>query len=146
MQKILTAGLVLSVLACGIAPTSAQSGVYTPSAGSSERKAIMNALRVPVQRDLHMPVIFVIHAPPHDLRVKQGWAFVVAEFRHSNGDPMGPAFFDRSHGMMDDSASALLHRIGSQWRVVTHNTGATDVVWEDWGRTYHTPPGLVPRG
>ncbi len=144
MQKIVTAGLLVSALACGMVPASAQSGVYTPGAGSVERKAIMNALRVPVQRDLRMPVIFVVSSPSHDLRVKQGWAFVVAEFRHSNGDPMGPAFFD--HGGMDNSASALLHRVGGQWRVVTHNTGATDVVWENWGRTYHAPPGLVPRG
>lgn len=144
MHKTLTFGLIVLALACGLAPAHAQGGVYTPAAGSPERKAIMNALRVPVQRDLHMPVIFVVSSPAHDLRVKQGWAFVVAQFRHSNGDPMGPAFFD--HDGMDDSASALLHRVGGQWRVVAHNTGATDVVWENWGRTYHAPSGLVPRG
>lgn len=144
MSKALTIGVAAAALVWA-APAFAQSGVYTPSAGSPERKAIMNALRIPVQRDLKMPVIFVIRSPQTDLRVKQGWAFVVADFRRPSGALLGQAFFARFHGMMAGNASALLHRVGGRWRVVAHNTGATDVVWQDWGRTYHAPPGLVPQ-
>ena len=137
-------GLVFFAIACGVAPALAQSGVTTPKPGSAERKAILDALRVPVQRDLKMPVIFVVHKPVHDLRVKQGWAFVVAEFRHSNGDPMGPAYFAETHGGSSSDACGLLHLVHGRWRIVDHMTGPSDVYWGEWQREHHTPPGLVP--
>ena len=150
MQKSLRSavllGSVLLAVACGVVPALAQSGVHTPKPGSAERKAIMDALRVPVQHDLKMPVIFVVRHPEPEgyLRVKQGWAFVDAEFRHPNGDPMGPSYYGDAEGGLSADACGLLHRVNGRWRVLVHNVGATDVEWTDWERKYHAPAGLVP--
>ena len=149
MHKLLLAAGFLSAVLCGsVAPAFAQSSLHTPKPGGQERKAIMNALRVPVQRDLKMPVIFVVapHEPDGYFRVKSGWAFVVAEFRHPNGDPMGPAYFAETHGMNSSNACGLLHFVHGRWLIVDHRTGPSDVYWADWQRKHHTPPGLMPGG
>lgn len=134
--------IALAWLAQGSLPATAQSGVYTPKPGSPKRKAIMDTLRVPVEHDLKMPVIFVVTDPKTFFRVKQGWAFVGPEFRHSNGDPMGPAYYAEAND--SDVVIALLHRVHGKWHVVTHDTGAVDVEWPEWSAKYHTPPGLLP--
>lgn len=126
----------------------AQSGITTPKAGSAERKAIMDALRVPVQKFLKQKVIFVVNR----LNLQRGWAFVIAVPEQPNGKPI-----DFSHtiyadavraGAFDGQAIGLLKKHGRQWRVVTYNIGATDVVYEDWDRKYGAPRaimGLPPR-
>ncbi len=133
---------VIGLLAAAL-PAAAQSGVYTPKPGSSERKAIMNTLRVPVEKDLGMRVIFVIAPLTGDFRVLHDWAFVIAEFRHENGDPMGNAYYNASND--SNLVIALLRRVHGRWRIVTHDTGAVDVEWPEWSRQYHAPAAVFPR-
>ena len=45
---------------------------YTPEKGSVERKAITDALRVPVEKKLKQSVVFNID----HLKVQNGWAFM----------------------------------------------------------------------
>jgi hypothetical protein len=125
----------------------AQSSVYTPKASSPERKAIINALRVSVEKDLKMPVIFVVKHPEIFFRVQQGWAFVGAEFRHPNGDAMGAGYFKADPDGSDTSnmVIALLHRVHGRWQVVDHDTGAIDAAWADYSQKYHTPVALFPK-
>ena len=126
----------------------AQSAATTPKAGSAERKAMMDALRVPVQKFLKQRVIFVVNR----LNVQRGWGFVIAVPEQPNGKPI-----DFSHtryaaavraGAFDGQAIGLLKKSGNRWRVVTYNIGATDVVYEDWDRKFGAPRaifGLPPR-
>ena len=131
------------LLAC--APAAAHSGVFTPAPGSNERKAILNALRLPVEKDLGMPVIFVVHHPEIFFRVEADWAFVGADFRHPDGSPMGESYYARSNDQNSDTVLALLHRSHGHWRVVNHDTGAVDAAWADWSRQYHAPSDLFPK-
>ena len=135
--------ILIVTLALQAPPAAAQSGVYTPKPGSPERKVLMNTLRVPVEKDLGMRVIFVITRPTESLRVLHDWAFINAEFRHENGDPMGEAYYDATDD--SDLVVALLHRVHGRWHVVTHDTGTVDVGWPGWSKQYHAPAALFPR-
>src|SRR5687767_6048265 len=77
---------------------------YTPKVGSPERKAIMNALRVPVQREAKQPVVFY----DVTLRVERGWAWVVCITRDKTGKklPLG-----------DLATCGLLQKSKGRWRV-----------------------------
>jgi hypothetical protein len=68
MLKRLVISSVLILLSAVL--ISAQT-VYTPEKGSPERKAILDALRVPVERDLKQKIVFVTD----DLKVQGRWAF-----------------------------------------------------------------------
>jgi len=117
---------------------------HTPKPGSPERKAIMDALRVPVEKDVEMKVIFVVDKPEMYFRVVGDWAFVGAEFRHPDGSPMGTEYRAK-HEMSSLRAEGLLHREHGRWIVVTHVTGPTDVEWQDWPKKYHAPTNVIPK-
>ena len=118
----------------------AQGKYHTPKVGSAERKGIMDALRVPVQKDLGFPVIFVVRETSM-FRVVDDWAFISAQFRHPDGSPMGKNYFGT--GMRSDTTQALLHKVNGKWKVVTHVTGATDVQWEGWAKKYGAPSSVI---
>lgn len=119
---------------------------HTPAPGSAERKGIMDALRVPVQKDVKQPVVFVARA----LRVQNNWAFLDGSLSQPNGKPL-----DYSHtkyqealeaGAFDDGICALLKRPtahGGPWKVVAYHIGATDVPYVDWDRQYHCPRAIL---
>ena len=119
-------------------------GLHTPAAGSSERKAILNALRVPVERQLKQSVVFKVQR----LTVDRGWAFALGQPIRPNGKPVDykktPYARALKDGFFDDSFSALLHSSGGSWRVATYNIGATDVEWVDWDTKYGAPPAIFP--
>src|SRR5215469_5738450 len=73
-------GILIILLTCA-AGAAAQNQPYTPEKGSAERKAIVDALRVPVERTLHQPVIFKIDS----LKVLNGWAFLLGAPRRPDG-------------------------------------------------------------
>lgn len=86
---------------------------HTPAPGSSERKAIMNAFRVPIQREAKQQVVFYQVL----LRVESGWAYVSAIAKDKTGTKL----------VVGDAASlGLLHREGGRW-VVKHWGIASDV-------------------
>jgi hypothetical protein len=120
-------------------------GLHTPSVGSSERKAIIDALRVPVEKRLKQPVVFKIQ----HLAVDKGWAFALGQPIQPNGKridykktPYAQALKD---GFFDDSFCALLHLKSGSWKVAIYNIGATDVQWVDWAKTYGAPSAIFPR-
>ena len=122
--------------------TTTSSAFHTPKIGSKERKEIMDALRVPVEKDLKMRVVFVVTEPQIGFRVVRDWVFVNARFVHSDGTPMGKSYY--GSGEISDNVQALLHRIWGKWKIVTHVTGASDVEWEDWPKKYHAPAAVIP--
>lgn len=122
----------------------AQGRVYEPPVGSVERKAIMDALRKPVEKDLNRPVLFRVQSPS-DFRAQNGWAFLTADLRKPDGSRMdfrGTRYDDpnANGGQVD----ALLHRTGGRWRVVTFYMCASDVEWGDWSKKYHAPRAIFP--
>lgn len=54
---------------------------YTPKPGSVERKAILNALRIPVQREAKQAVTFY----GVDIKAQDGWAWVMCSVRDKAG-------------------------------------------------------------
>jgi hypothetical protein len=122
----------------------------TPLPGSAERKAILDALRAPVQKTLKQrPVVFKVD----HLRVRGEWAFLSAVPEQPNGKAMnyrGTVYQQAiREGAFDNWVCALLRRErragGRQrWRVVTYVLGATDVAWDGWDRRYHAPRAVFP--
>ena len=147
----ITVSLALSpvLLAAATVPVMAQAGgdgpgVHTPKVGSPERKALMDALRVPVERDLKMPVTFLITHPEIFLRVDGNWAFVGGEYRHADGTPVKITDAQDASGF-SNQVTALLHRVHGKWQVVEHDTGAVDVGWPDWIQKHHAPEDLLDK-
>lgn len=122
----------------------AQGRVHEPPVGSAERKAIMDALRKPVETDLNRPVLFRVPSPG-SFRARNGWAFLTADLRKPDGSRMdfrGTRYDDpNSNGGQVD---ALLHRTGGRWRVVALAMCVSDVEWGDWSKKYHAPSAIFP--
>ena len=137
---------VKSVKSLGGRPSGSESGAqgqpYTPAPQTAERKAIVDALRVPVQAKLKKSVVFKVD----HLKVQDGWAFLRGVPQRPDGKPMDysdtPYRNQIGLGAFDDGISALLKKEGGKWVVVTYNIGATDVVYLDWPEKYKAPPAI----
>lgn len=141
LQRSLLSMVGLLLFLCGLA--SAQTPV-TPKPGSPERKAILDALRVPIEKELKQKVIFRVSK----LSVLKGWAFVTGVPTKPNGKPVDYSKTPHQEaikaGAFDDSFTGLLHKSGKKWIVRVYNLGATDVVWEGWDKEYHAPRAIFP--
>ena len=134
---VLLTTVVLSTL------VSAQSA-YEPPKGSPERKAILDALRIPVERDLKQKVVFVAD----NFKVQGNWAFVSGTPQTTNGgepDYSRTKFADAyDSGAFDNNFFALLKKTGGKWKVTTYAIGCTDVCYADWWRRYRAPKAVFP--
>lgn len=123
-----------------------QTKLEKPKAGSAVRKAILDALRPSIEKDLKQKVVFKVD----ELRVYQGWAFVDA---HSVQPNLKQIDFRKTRyrealeaGMFDgDSTYALLRKVGNAWKVKAFVIGPTDVYWIGWMDTpFSAPKTLFP--
>lgn len=107
-----------------------------------ERKAIMDALRTPVENQLNKKVIFKVN----HLKVQDGWAFLIAAPLQPNGKPMdyrGTPYQEAVEAdMFSNTVCALLHQQAGGWRVVEFVLGATDVPFVDWDKKHHAPASI----
>lgn len=89
-----------------------------------DRKAILQALRPLVERQLRGEVLFVVDA----LRTDADWAFIQAEPQRANGRAIdGARYFPGTWANMDGlTTTAILKRGKVGWRVVEWRIGATD--------------------
>ena len=135
---------VSSVFAQGGGSLKSGSGAvpHVPEKGSAERKAILDALRVPVEKQLKHPVIFKID----HLKVQNNWAFLTGRPQNSDGsaiDYTNTVYQEAvDSGAFDDGIVALLRRVGVKWTVVQYVIGATDVPYENWDKKYRAPKGI----
>lgn len=117
--------------------------VRTPATGSSQRKQIMEALRVPARRDLGFDVIFKVQM----LRVAGEWAFARVEPLRPDGtaiDYSKTKYADEmEEGAFDAEAETLLRREGDEWRVLEWRFGASDTEVDIWLEKYGFPPALI---
>ena len=115
---------------------------HVPEKGSVERKAIVDALRAPIEKQLKQPVIFKID----HLKVQNNWAFLSGRPQNSDGsaiDYTNTVYQDAvDSGAFDDGIVALLRKVNSKWTVVQYVVGATDVPYVDWDKKYRAPKGI----
>lgn len=121
---------------------SAAAQIYTPKQGSPERKALMDALRLPVEKDLNKKVVFKVD----HLKVQGDWAFMRGVPQQSNGarmDYRGTAYQQAiKAGFFDDWICALWRNKNGRWQVVKYVIGATDVVYDGWDKEYGAPAAI----
>ena len=141
MRKIIPCLLlVISYALCGT--TWAQEVASSPQSGSAERKAILRALRVPVQKELKRQPLFKVD----HLKVQEQWAFLRGVLQQLGGKPMnykGTPYQEAIRlGVFDDWICALLHKQHGKWQVVTYVIGATDVAYDGWDKQYQAPASI----
>src|SRR6478672_3885184 len=114
MRKLVTLTFIMCFAACA---ATAQS-VYTPEKGSPERKAILDALRIPVEKRLKQKVIFAAD----NFNVLGSWAFMGGQPQTPEGgrpDYSHTSYADAVNaGMFDSNIFALLKKTAGTWKVV----------------------------
>lgn len=141
--------LLAGLMAIGLAGMAAVPGLaeqrfWTPKTGSDERKVVLNAARVPVEKDVGQPVQFRIKT----LRVTPDWAFVFGTPQRADGRPIDYSKTiyaeDVKAGTFSGEAAVLMARDGAGWRVITYSVGFGDVVWDSWDEEFGAPAWLWP--
>ncbi|HRK20664.1 MAG TPA: hypothetical protein PLX06_02585 [Fimbriimonadaceae bacterium] len=114
----------------------------TPATGSKERKALMDALRVPFEKQLGKPVIFVVTW----LKVSGNFAMWEGEPKRTGGKPIDwkKTKFkeDYEQGLIDAISMALLKKTGGKWKVVEYAIGPTDYPVEYWREKHKAPKAI----
>jgi hypothetical protein len=139
MKKIAGSFIVAFAIVCSSA---AAQQVYTPEKGSAERTAILDALRIPVERQMKQKIVFVVET----MNVSGTWAYVGGRPQTpSGGRPsLKGTVFEGEEDMFDDNFFGLLRKRRGKWQVVTHALGCTDVCYADWWRRYRAPKIIFP--
>jgi hypothetical protein len=134
--------LFINILVLTFATLAYGQQVYTPEKGSAERTAILNALRVPVEKQLKQRIVFVTD----NFNVRGSWVFVSGRpTTPSGGEPsLKGTIFEGEEEMLDDNFFGLLKRTGGKWKVVAHALGCTDVCYAHWWRRYKAPKAIFP--
>lgn len=137
--------ICVAAVFCGLllgVPGSLAAETRTLAAGSSERKAVMDALRGPARQDLNQPVIFKVG----QLKVAGDWAFARVVPLQPNGKPIDYSKTKyrevAEQGVFDAEGEALLKRTNGGWSVVEWRFGATDTEVDLWREKYQLPKGL----
>ena len=116
---------------------------HTPPAGSAERKAIMDALRAPAERDVGRKVIFRVQ----HLRVAGDWAFARVVPLQPDGreiDYSRTKYAEaEAEGAFDAEGEALLRRRGGAWQVIEWRFGASDTEVDLWLEKYRFPRSIL---
>jgi hypothetical protein len=141
MTKRFSFAILLVVLTAAAALSQT---AYEPAKGSAERKAILDALRVPVERDLKQKIVFVAD----NFKVQGNFAFVGGTPQGANGaepDYSKTRYADAvESGAFDNNFFALLKKTAGKWKVTTYAIGCTDVCYTDWWRRFRAPKAIFP--
>lgn len=118
--------------------------VYTPAKKSTERTAILNALRVPVEKELKQKISFNVE----NFKIQGVWAFLSGDPQNTSGGK--PNYKNTPYqeaidaDMFDNNFFALLKKTGGKWKVITYAIGCTDVCYASWWREYKAPKAIFP--
>jgi hypothetical protein len=117
-------------------------GLHSPKTGSAERAAILDALRVPIEKELGQPVLFQVSV----IQSKGNWAYIRATPLAPNGDRVDyrkTKYREQvENGAFDDAVDALAKNTDGSWRVVAYSVGATDVAWTPWPGRFGAPEAI----
>lgn len=115
---------------------------YSPEKDSPERTAIMDALRVPVGKELKQEVIFTVDK----LKVQGDWAFFSGEPKSKGGGEPNwkitkyQEFID--NGDFEKGLHALLKNTSGKWEVVKYMMNCHDVCYMGWDKEYKAPKAI----
>ena len=141
---MLTKLMLGTLILLAITTTALAQPAYTPEKGSPERKAILDALRVPVEQDLKQKVVFVAD----NFKVQGSWAFVGGTPQNAQGgepDYTRTKYADQhDSGAFDNNFFAVLRKNAGRWKVVNYAIGCTDVCYGDWWRRFKAPKAIFP--
>ena len=116
----------------------------TPAKDSVDRMAIMNALRVPVEKELKQRVQFTIN----HFKITDSWAFITGEplnLKNVKPDYAGTSYQKAvDAGAFENNYQALLKKTAGKWKVVTYLIGCTDVCWLEWDKKHKAPKVIFP--
>ncbi|BCM89517.1 hypothetical protein IAD21_01363 [Abditibacteriota bacterium] len=131
--------LLLSILALGTPLITVQAApgkaTFLPP-GSKERKAVLDALRKPVERNVKQTVVFY----EVKVRTKSNWAYVQAVPRNSQGKTLKA--FDPD---TEPAVIGLLKKQGNTWKVLYFGFGTSmDPVSEARHKYPKAPRSLFP--
>lgn len=126
---------ILALAALALSATAAFAVSFTsPGPGTPQRKAVLDALRPHVERELGVrPIEFVVE----EIRIGGGWAFVRANPQRKGGG----AIRNPDENMDGVHTEAFLQMQGGRWVVREFGVGSTDVWFLGW--CDKTPPGLM---
>ena len=136
----------LSIAIAALMSAAVAAQTYEPEKGSPERKAILDALRIPVERDLKQPVVFNADR----FTVLKNWAFVSGGPQTPKGGR--PDYSNTKYrtavdsGGFDNNFFGLLKRTAGKWKAVAVAIGCTDVCFMDWPQKYRAPKSIFPFG
>ena len=140
MTRLVVLILAVTTLALSVSGQEA----YTPEKGSKIRKEIVDALRMPVEKELRQEIIFIVN----ELKVSGDWAFFQAIPQKPGGglpDFSGTEYQEAIDGdYFDNNVNSLLKRTGGKWKVVTYLIGCTDVCYATWWKEYKAPKSIFP--
>jgi hypothetical protein len=140
MKRLIISSAFVTLLATGALAQK----VYTPEKGSAERTSILNALRVPVEKELKQKIVFNVE----NFNVSGAWAFVSGDPQDSGGgrpDYRGTPYQEAIDAdMFDNNFFALLKRSAGKWKVIRYEIGCTDVCYADWWRRHKAPKAVFP--
>ena len=140
LKKLSFSLFVVLFLSCAAFSQSA----YTPEKDSKERTAILNALRVPVEKSLKQKIQFSVD----HFKVQGNWAFLSGEPQNTSGER--PAYSNTEYqeaidsDAFDNNFFALLKKTGGKWKVTTYAIGCTDVCYLTWWKDYKAPKAIFP--
>lgn len=139
-KPVFTIIAILFLLAC----SSYGQGIHTPERGSAERKAILDVLRVPVERELKQKIVFAAET----FNVLGNWAFLYGTPQTLDGSKLDLSKTKyaeaQREGFWGGNFQALLKKTAGKWVVVKYQLGCTDVCWAEWWKTYRAPKAVFP--
>lgn len=118
-------GLALVAALVAVLPAAAQAQVQ-----GAQRRAILDALRPPIERRLGGPVEFVVRR----IGVRNGWALVIADPQRPGGGRIDARRYfsaDDLETMDGLTVNGVLRLSNGRWRLVDHAIGPTDVWYCD---------------
>ncbi|MBS1809086.1 MAG: hypothetical protein JST84_13060 [Acidobacteria bacterium] len=122
--------------------TCAFAQAHTPALTDPVRKAILDSLRKPVEKELRQSVKFKVD----HFKVQGDWAFLRGVPQQPDGKPIDyrktPYQQAIKDGVFDDWFCALLQKRKGVWQVVQYAIGATDVPWDGWDKQFKAPSSI----
>lgn len=121
---------------------STQPEANKPANSSPERTAVLDALRIPVSKDLKQEIIFVVDK----FKVEGDWAFVAGKPKNKDGGEPNwkvtkyQKFIDS--GDFEEGLFALLKKTDGKWSVVTYMMNCHDVCYLGWEKEHKAPKAI----
>jgi hypothetical protein len=135
MKRILIKTIFLSAFIL-LALNAFSQKMYTPKVGSAERKAILEIIRAPSQKELGQPIEFTVGT----FNVLGNSCFLYANIQQPNGQAIDIKKVVKRDLIMGEGKEAffanniqvVLKKSKGKWTIVRRVLGCTDVCWSDW--------------